>query len=225
MPLGGRRPGRGPGLPQPPATGSAAPRTSPATIPTRRPTGRHRPRRSPCPTPPHNRPQHEPPDPSQRRSQPLPTSTAGASQVTRRRLAPAADRSVPCRTENGADDMHPGRAQPGRLGRCSPPRGRGRSSPARGLVPPYGRPHHRADQSIPESRGLAGDPTGGNHDSFAGNLTDDPGLRHTESGIARAVFRVAPATVPLVPVAHCERDDLVVGSLPIRADWRSRGPP
>jgi len=35
----------------------------------------------------------------------------------------------------------------------------------------------------------------------------------------------APATVPLVPVAHCERDDLVVGSLPIRADWRSRGPP
>jgi single-strand DNA-binding protein len=27
--------------------------------------------------------------------------------------------------------------------------------------------------------------------SFAGNLTDDPELRHTESGIARAVFRVA----------------------------------
>jgi Single-strand binding protein family len=27
--------------------------------------------------------------------------------------------------------------------------------------------------------------------SFAGNLTDDPGLRHTEAGIARAVFRVA----------------------------------
>jgi single-strand DNA-binding protein len=27
--------------------------------------------------------------------------------------------------------------------------------------------------------------------SFAGNLTDDPGLRHTEGGIARAVFRVA----------------------------------
>src|SRR4029453_10841679 len=35
----------------------------------------------------------------------------------------------------------------------------------------------------------------------------------------------APTTVPLVPVAHWERDDLVVGSLPIRADWRSRGPP
>jgi single-strand DNA-binding protein len=27
--------------------------------------------------------------------------------------------------------------------------------------------------------------------SFAGNLTDDPELRHTESGIARAAFRVA----------------------------------
>jgi single-strand DNA-binding protein len=27
--------------------------------------------------------------------------------------------------------------------------------------------------------------------SFAGNLTDDPQLRHTESGIARAMFRVA----------------------------------
>jgi single-strand DNA-binding protein len=27
--------------------------------------------------------------------------------------------------------------------------------------------------------------------SFAGNLTDDPKLRHTESGIARAIFRVA----------------------------------
>jgi single-strand DNA-binding protein len=27
--------------------------------------------------------------------------------------------------------------------------------------------------------------------SFAGNLTDDPELRHSESGIARAVFRVA----------------------------------
>jgi single-strand DNA-binding protein len=27
--------------------------------------------------------------------------------------------------------------------------------------------------------------------SFAGNLTDDPELRHTEAGIARAVFRVA----------------------------------
>ena len=27
--------------------------------------------------------------------------------------------------------------------------------------------------------------------SFAGNLTDDPQLRHTESGIARAVFRMA----------------------------------
>jgi single-strand DNA-binding protein len=26
---------------------------------------------------------------------------------------------------------------------------------------------------------------------FAGNLTDDPELRHTEGGIARAVFRVA----------------------------------
>jgi single-strand DNA-binding protein len=27
--------------------------------------------------------------------------------------------------------------------------------------------------------------------SFAGNLTDDPELRHTEGGIARAMFRVA----------------------------------
>ena len=27
--------------------------------------------------------------------------------------------------------------------------------------------------------------------SFAGNLTDDPELRHTEGGIARTVFRVA----------------------------------
>jgi single-strand DNA-binding protein len=27
--------------------------------------------------------------------------------------------------------------------------------------------------------------------SFAGNLTDQPDLRHTESGIARAMFRVA----------------------------------
>ncbi len=27
--------------------------------------------------------------------------------------------------------------------------------------------------------------------SFAGNLTDDPELRHTEAGIARAIFRVA----------------------------------
>jgi single-strand DNA-binding protein len=27
--------------------------------------------------------------------------------------------------------------------------------------------------------------------SFAGNLTDDPEVRHTEIGIARAVFRVA----------------------------------
>jgi single-strand DNA-binding protein len=27
--------------------------------------------------------------------------------------------------------------------------------------------------------------------SFAGNLTDDPVLRHTEGGIARAMFRVA----------------------------------
>ena len=29
--------------------------------------------------------------------------------------------------------------------------------------------------------------------SFAGNLTDDPEVRHTESGIARATFRVAPS--------------------------------
>jgi single-stranded DNA-binding protein len=27
--------------------------------------------------------------------------------------------------------------------------------------------------------------------SFAGNLTDDPEVRYTEGGIARAVFRVA----------------------------------
>jgi hypothetical protein len=31
----------------------------------------------------------------------------------------------------------------------------------------------------------------------------------------------APATVPLVPVAHCGRDDQVIGSLPVRANWRS----
>jgi single-strand DNA-binding protein len=27
--------------------------------------------------------------------------------------------------------------------------------------------------------------------SFAGNLTDDPELRHTQGGVARAIFRVA----------------------------------
>jgi single-stranded DNA-binding protein len=27
--------------------------------------------------------------------------------------------------------------------------------------------------------------------SFAGNLTDDPQVRYTEGGIARAIFRVA----------------------------------
>ena len=32
--------------------------------------------------------------------------------------------------------------------------------------------------------------------SFAGNLTDDPELRHTESGIARAKFRVAVSGRP-----------------------------
>ena len=32
--------------------------------------------------------------------------------------------------------------------------------------------------------------------SFAGNLTDDPELRHTESGIARAVIRVAVSGRP-----------------------------
>ena len=32
--------------------------------------------------------------------------------------------------------------------------------------------------------------------SFAGNLTDDPELRHTESGIARAMFRVAVSSRP-----------------------------
>jgi single-strand DNA-binding protein len=31
----------------------------------------------------------------------------------------------------------------------------------------------------------------GNAISFAGNFTDDPELRHTKSGIARAMFRVA----------------------------------
>ena len=38
-------------------------------------------------------------------------------------------------------------------------------------------------------------PGGQDHDqasvSFAGNLTDDPELRHTEAGIARTMFRVA----------------------------------
>ena len=32
--------------------------------------------------------------------------------------------------------------------------------------------------------------------SFAGNLTDQPELRHTESGIARAMFRVAVSGPP-----------------------------
>jgi single-stranded DNA-binding protein len=32
--------------------------------------------------------------------------------------------------------------------------------------------------------------------SFAGNLTDDPELRHTEGGIARAIFRVAVSGKP-----------------------------
>jgi hypothetical protein len=32
--------------------------------------------------------------------------------------------------------------------------------------------------------------------SFAGNLTNQPELRHTESGIARAVFRVAVSGPP-----------------------------
>ena len=32
--------------------------------------------------------------------------------------------------------------------------------------------------------------------SFAGNLTDNPELRHTESGIARATFRVAVSARP-----------------------------
>ena len=230
MPLGGRRPGRRPGLPQPPATGSAARRTSPATIPTRRPvdTGPADPPARPQPTT----------DPSTSR---LTQANAAASlyphrrpvrpRVTRRRRAPrcrqvgsmqnrersrrhghshhqhprhrsashptagaarAAAAAGPLASRNRSSGRrlvatfsgsrrrapwphrgpghlpwadHPGRAQPGRLGRCSPPRGRGRSSPARGLVPPYGRPHHRADQSIPEPRGLAGDPAGGNHDS------------------------------------------------------------
>jgi single-strand DNA-binding protein len=31
--------------------------------------------------------------------------------------------------------------------------------------------------------------------SFAGNLTDDPELRHTEGGIARAMFRVAVSSL------------------------------
>jgi single-stranded DNA-binding protein len=31
--------------------------------------------------------------------------------------------------------------------------------------------------------------------SFAGNLTDDPELRHTDGGIARARFRVAVSPV------------------------------
>src|SRR4030095_14247375 len=35
----------------------------------------------------------------------------------------------------------------------------------------------------------------------------------------------APATVPLVPVAHCERDDLVVGSSPVRENGGVHGPP
>jgi single-strand DNA-binding protein len=41
-------------------------------------------------------------------------------------------------------------------------------------------------QAIQEGRGMTEASV-----SFAGNLTDDPELRHTESGIARAMFRVA----------------------------------
>ena len=32
--------------------------------------------------------------------------------------------------------------------------------------------------------------------SFAGNLTDDPEVRYTEGGVARAVFRVAVSGCP-----------------------------
>src|SRR5829696_1708325 len=109
MPPSGRRPGRGRGRPRPSATGSAASPTSPATTPTRQPASpmrQPRSRRSPCPTPAHSRPQHEPPDRSPAAQASLGHVDGRATpRVTRRRPTAVADRSVPCRTENGADDM------------------------------------------------------------------------------------------------------------------------
>src|SRR5215218_4735928 len=109
MPPRGRRPGRGRGPAQPSATGSAAPATSPATTPTRRPAGpahQHRSRRCRCPTPARNRPRHKPPDRSPtRHASSLHIDSGPAARVTRLTGAADADRPVPCRTENGADDM------------------------------------------------------------------------------------------------------------------------
>jgi single-strand DNA-binding protein len=59
---------------------------------------------------------------------------------------------------------------------------------------------HAAVSTVPRVQGQGrppGQATGRGHTltepsvSFAGNLTDDPELRHTEAGIARAMFRVA----------------------------------
>src|SRR5215217_6697989 len=55
--------------------------------------------------------------------------------------------------------------------------------------PPSPGSKDRADRPARQSR-RAGTMTEASV-SFAGNLTDDPELRHTEGGIARAMFRVA----------------------------------
>jgi hypothetical protein len=44
--------------------------------------------------------------------------------------------------------------------------------------------------------------------SFAGNLTDDPELRHTEAGIARAMFRVAVSGCGTRSHRSCERPSM-----------------
>jgi hypothetical protein len=85
--------------------------------------------------------------------------------------------------------------------------GTGRAIQGRDLVGPH-RSHELPDRS-------------GQHRSY--RSASPQFTRRTPPGAANP--RETPATVPLVPVAHCERDDLVVGSLPIRADWRGRGPP
>jgi len=56
--------------------------------------------------------------------------------------------------------------------------------------------------------------------SFAGNLTDDPEVRHTESGIARAVFRMAVSGRREQEASFLHRDRLArpVPSTP-RSPW------
>src|SRR4029453_16772316 len=71
---------------------------------------------------------------------------------------------------------HPDSAQPGRLGHRSAPRGRGWSPRPRGLVPPYGRPHDRSDQSGPGPHDPACGPAGGD-DGGGGGDRDGHGSR------------------------------------------------